>query len=301
MSQAPMMPIYPDALLGDTLHLSAEQLGAYLLLLFATWRNNGKPLADDDRKLARICRSTTAHWRRALRPTLIEFFQTDDGFLHQKRLESEWNRIHDKIMQNKFNGSSGGAASALKSRQSTISERSSERYSERYSERSSECVANALANPDPDPEPRRSQEKNLKFKTSKGDLGCAPRAHTHALAREAPSEPHSAEDIAAADALVAGVLATLALPPSGLRNGTYDEAAYRQAITDHKREVWLNNLAHFAGQALPGLPEKEAAWEAIEAARAAGSRARTPPDVRRALDALSRLRDTSAAYAEAAE
>src|SRR5678816_2406993 len=81
MSQAPMMPIYPDALLGDTLHLSAEQLGAYLLLLFATWRNNGKPLADDDRKLARICRSTTAHWRRALRPTVIEFFQTDDGFL----------------------------------------------------------------------------------------------------------------------------------------------------------------------------------------------------------------------------
>jgi len=151
MSQAPMMPIYPDALLGDTLHLSAEQLGAYLLLLFATWRNNGKPLPDDDRKLARICRSTTAHWRRALRPTVIEFFQTDDGFLHQKRLESEWNLVREKIEINKLNGASGGAATALKWRQSTIGDR----YTEPTSEPKGEKEGERPTNPDPYPEKKR--------------------------------------------------------------------------------------------------------------------------------------------------
>src|SRR5678815_317981 len=187
MSQAPMMPIYPDALLGDTLHLSAEQLGAYLLLLFATWRNNGKPLADDDRKLARICRSTTAHWRRALRPTVIEFFQTDDGFLHQKRLESEWNLVREKIEINKLNGAAGGLATALKWRESTIGDR----YTEHASEPKGEKEGERPTIPDPDPEPRRSQEKNLRFKNLKGGLGCAS-------GEAAPPEPHPPEDIVGA-------------------------------------------------------------------------------------------------------
>jgi len=30
------MPLYTDALLGDTLHLSVDEFGAYCLLLFAT-------------------------------------------------------------------------------------------------------------------------------------------------------------------------------------------------------------------------------------------------------------------------
>jgi len=292
MSQAPMMPVWPDALLGDTLHLSAERFGAYLLLLFATWRNNGKPLPDDDRKLARICRSTVAHWRRALRPTVIEFFQTDDGFLHQKRLESEWNWIREKVEINKINGAAGGTATALKLRQSTISKRPSEPASEPGSEMGSENAAI----PEPIPRTlRRSQEEDLRFKNLKGDLGCAFREP------DAPPEPHSAEDKAAVDLIVGRMHETLGLPPSGLRNGVYNEPAYARAVTDHKRDTWLNNLATFVSEAVDPLPAKLAAWEAIEATRAAGSREATPPEVRRAVDELSRLRKTSIAYAEAAE
>ena len=58
MSKAPIMPVATDALLADTTHLSADEFGAYCLILFATWRNNGVPLADDDKRLARICRVT---------------------------------------------------------------------------------------------------------------------------------------------------------------------------------------------------------------------------------------------------
>jgi uncharacterized protein YdaU (DUF1376 family) len=140
-----------------------------------------------------------------------------------------------------------------------------------------------------------AKKPNKKVKNLKGELGCASREP------EAPPEPPSAEDIAAVDAIVAGVRDVLALPATGLRNGTYNADAYRQAIRAAKRDQWLNNLATWAGEALPGLPEKMAAWEAIEAARNAGSRDATPPDIRRAVDALSRLRETSVAYAEAAE
>src|SRR5580765_2089602 len=84
------MPVFIDALIGDTLHLSAEEFGAYCLILFATWRNNGRALGDDDRELARICRVSETRWRRILRPKLLGFFNISDGNWRQKRLEKEW-------------------------------------------------------------------------------------------------------------------------------------------------------------------------------------------------------------------
>lgn len=110
MSQAPMMPVFIDALLGDTLHLSAEEFGAYCLLLFATWRNNGRALADDDRKLARICRVTEDRWRKRIKPALHGFFAISDGFWHQKRLEKEWKYVEDFAKEQ----SRKGRLSALK-------------------------------------------------------------------------------------------------------------------------------------------------------------------------------------------
>jgi len=133
VSQAPMMPVWPDALLGDTLDLSVEQFGAYLLLLFATWRNNGEPLPDDDAKLARICRCSVPRWRRTMRPAIIRFFVIDGAGLHQKRLEKEWALCAMKREKTKISGAAGGTATALKKHKSTISERYSERYSERCS------------------------------------------------------------------------------------------------------------------------------------------------------------------------
>ncbi len=102
------MPVFTDALIGDTLHLSTEEFGAYCLLLFATWRNNGKALPDDDASLARICRVPEKRWVKTVRPTLSRFFNIDDGCWHQKRLEKEWEFVQRRAETSRRNGPLGG-------------------------------------------------------------------------------------------------------------------------------------------------------------------------------------------------
>lgn len=107
MSQAPVMPMFVDAMLGDTLHLDSELFGAYHLILYAEWRANGQPLPDDDAILARICRMTVARWRKC-RPVLAQFFDLTDGTWRQKRLEREWAATQDRARRSRENGANGG-------------------------------------------------------------------------------------------------------------------------------------------------------------------------------------------------
>jgi uncharacterized protein YdaU (DUF1376 family) len=111
MAQAPVMPLFTDALIGDTTHLSTEQFGAYVLILIATWRNNGKALPDDDKRMAHICRISVARWRKSMRPVLVEFFR--DGW-HQLRLEKEYERVNQLIEVRRKQGRKGGNASAAR-------------------------------------------------------------------------------------------------------------------------------------------------------------------------------------------
>jgi uncharacterized protein YdaU (DUF1376 family) len=105
-----MMPVFTDALLGDTLHLSVDEFGAYCLILFATWRNNGVALPDDDGKMARICRVTIRRWREKLRPALAGFFDVSNQTWRQNRLEKEWKHVAEMTAKQ----SAKGKASALK-------------------------------------------------------------------------------------------------------------------------------------------------------------------------------------------
>lgn len=107
MSQAPIFPMAVDAMIADTLHLSRADFGSYHLLLYATWRANGKALVDDDAMLARICRMSNAEWKVA-RPILAAFFDTSDGTWRQKRLEKEWVATQKRILAARENGKGGG-------------------------------------------------------------------------------------------------------------------------------------------------------------------------------------------------
>lgn len=107
MSQAPSMPMFVDAMLADTMHLTTEEFGAYHFILYATWRNNGIPLQDEPAMLARICRVSPAAWRK-LRPILSRFFDLTDGTWRQKRLEKEWAYVAERAERAKANGKRGG-------------------------------------------------------------------------------------------------------------------------------------------------------------------------------------------------
>jgi uncharacterized protein YdaU (DUF1376 family) len=107
VSQAPVMPLYTDAMLGDTMHLSTEEFGAYCLILFTMWRNGGEVL-DDDRSLARICRVSPRRWRERLRPRLIGFFEKTNQRITQKRLVKEYRYVQQRAEVARANGLKGG-------------------------------------------------------------------------------------------------------------------------------------------------------------------------------------------------
>jgi uncharacterized protein YdaU (DUF1376 family) len=117
MAQHPIMPLATDALIGDTTHLSAEEFGAYLLILIATWRNNGCPLPDDDVRLSRICRCGWNRWATKIRPRLIEFFDISDGYWHQKRLENTWCFVKNRREKQSAKGKRSAELRALKTKE----------------------------------------------------------------------------------------------------------------------------------------------------------------------------------------
>ncbi len=88
MAEYPYMPLWTDAYLADTTHLSRDENGGYLLLLMAAWRSPGCRLRDDDVFLARIVKAGPREWRR-LRPILEPFWTVAGGFWSQKRLTLE--------------------------------------------------------------------------------------------------------------------------------------------------------------------------------------------------------------------
>ncbi len=99
----PYMPLYINDYLADCSHLTTRQHGAYLLLLMSYWQR-GKPLPDDDEKLARICRMRLADWKRD-RDVLCELFEVSSSGWTQNRVEHELQRVRDKSLKNSKAGS----------------------------------------------------------------------------------------------------------------------------------------------------------------------------------------------------
>jgi uncharacterized protein YdaU (DUF1376 family) len=91
------MPVYIGDYLADTIHLSTEQHGAYLLLLFHLWRRGS--LQDDDVVLAKITGLSPNVWLLC-RAVLAEFFEIHDGFWQHGRVERERIRVTTKHKSN---------------------------------------------------------------------------------------------------------------------------------------------------------------------------------------------------------
>jgi uncharacterized protein YdaU (DUF1376 family) len=81
------MPLNIGDYLRDTQRLSAEEHGAYLLLIMEYWVHGG-PLPDDEKALKNLTKMTPHKWKK-IRPRIAEFFEVKDGFWHHKRIDKE--------------------------------------------------------------------------------------------------------------------------------------------------------------------------------------------------------------------
>lgn len=83
------MPIYIGDYMADTNELSTEEHGAYLLLLMAAWRRDGR-LPSDHERLARLAVVAPARWMR-IWGMIGRFFKLDGDAYVQPRLLRELN------------------------------------------------------------------------------------------------------------------------------------------------------------------------------------------------------------------
>lgn len=100
------MPLYIADYLGDTMHLTTEQHGAYLLLLMSSWKVEGK-LPNDPVALQATTRMSAQQWAKS-EPTLARFFTVTAEFWTHERVQRELEKAKGKVEK----ASKAGAASA---------------------------------------------------------------------------------------------------------------------------------------------------------------------------------------------
>lgn len=111
MAGFPALPLFVREYRMDTLHLTAEQHGAYLLLLMQAWISPQCRLPDCDHKLAAWAGVDPDRWsdvRQAVEP----FFVVRGGWWTQKRLSQEWRYVQEKVRARREAGRKGGVASS---------------------------------------------------------------------------------------------------------------------------------------------------------------------------------------------
>lgn len=110
MAALPYMQLYIADYLADTMHLSTEEHGAYLLLMFNYWQT-GKPIPKS--RLARIARLSNDRWI-SVESSLAEFF-TDAGteWVHE-RIERDLKAVRASLEQKTAAGKASAAARKAK-------------------------------------------------------------------------------------------------------------------------------------------------------------------------------------------
>lgn len=110
MAEFPALPIFTDALLGDTLHLTTSQFGAYMLMLIIAWRTRDCSLPNDDTYLAKITRFKPYVWDKN-KSAIMAFWKLGaDNKWRQGRLTDE----HEMALSKRAKNISAGKVSALK-------------------------------------------------------------------------------------------------------------------------------------------------------------------------------------------
>ena len=93
--------------IADTVHLSAEEHGCYMRLLFSYWRSG--PPKDDDRVLARIVGMAVDEWTE-VRPMVEPFFEVLHGQWLHWRTDDELQAAYESIEKSSRAGKAAAKA-----------------------------------------------------------------------------------------------------------------------------------------------------------------------------------------------
>jgi len=96
MAQFPSLPLWTDAYLADTAHLTDAEHGIYLQLLMMIWRAPQCRIPNDDKWLARHFRRPVESVEKEIRPVIKEFCRNNGNHITQGRLLDEWNYMKNK-------------------------------------------------------------------------------------------------------------------------------------------------------------------------------------------------------------
>ena len=91
--------------------LSAEEVGAYTMLLIALWSNNGNPLPLDQASMTRIMHVAPPRYKRVW-ARIEHYFLIEDGCITNQRLSEEYTEAVHLSQVYAGNGSKGGKAKA---------------------------------------------------------------------------------------------------------------------------------------------------------------------------------------------
>lgn len=90
IAEFPALPLFTDALVADTDHLTNEEFGAYIRLLMIVWRNANCRVPADANWLMRRLRVNSSEYNRLYQPIINDFMLKDGEFITQKRLMKEF-------------------------------------------------------------------------------------------------------------------------------------------------------------------------------------------------------------------
>ena len=113
MAEYPSLPIFTDAYLGDTTHLTLEEHGAYLKLLMIAWRSPDCDLPNDPKRLS-VMLGVGLKKFASIWATVGLFWDEIDGRLTQKKLLKVRSRVNHMVEQKRAAGIASAEAKRLK-------------------------------------------------------------------------------------------------------------------------------------------------------------------------------------------
>lgn len=115
MSAPAAIPVFGDAYLADTQHLTLEEHGAYFKLLICAWRTDACELPADDKRIATMLGVSAGRWAK-IAPAVMAFWTRTETGWHQKRLTKERSFVEEKRRKNSLAANAMHAAKSRKNK-----------------------------------------------------------------------------------------------------------------------------------------------------------------------------------------